>query len=91
MKDGRHKPDPYPYLLAASRLSVRPERCVVFEDSLSGIRSAQAADMLVIAIRNAGSAQLPVVPAEKPCPRTGVQPLMDLLDDFDELDRRFLF
>ena len=91
MKSGAHKPDPFPYLHAAERLGVRPERCVAFEDSLSGIRSAQAADMLVVAVRNAANAALPVVPDEDRCPRTGVQPLMDRIDDFDQLDRRFLF
>ena len=86
-----HKPHPFPYLHAATRLGLRPERCVVFEDSLSGIRSAQAAGMLVIAIKSPANAALPVIPEEEACPRTGIQPLMDLLDDFDSLDRRFLF
>ena len=36
-----HKPHPFPYLSAAERLGVEPAACVVFEDSLSGIRSAQ--------------------------------------------------
>ena len=47
--------------------------------------------MLVVAVRNAANAALPVVPDEDRCPRTGVQPLMDRIDDFDQLDRRFLF
>jgi HAD superfamily hydrolase (TIGR01509 family) len=33
------------YLLTAQRLGVRPERCVVFEDVLPGIRGAKAAGM----------------------------------------------
>ena len=36
-----HKPHPFPYLSAAERLGVEPAACVVFADSLSGIRSAQ--------------------------------------------------
>ena len=91
MNQGHHKPHPYPYLQAASRLGVAPERCVAFEDSISGIKSAQAANMLVVAVRNAVNAKLPVVPAEQPCEKTGIQPLMDLVDDFDALDRRFIF
>lgn len=91
MIQGHHKPHPYPYLKAASRLGVAPERCVAFEDSISGIKSAQAANMLVVAVRNAANAKLPVVPAEQPCEKTGIQPLMDLVDDFDALDRRFIF
>jgi len=91
MKDGHHKPHPFPYTHAAGQLGVRPERCIAFEDSLSGIRSAQAAAMLVVAVQNANNAGLPVVPDEQPCGRTGVQPLMALVADFDALDRNFLF
>ncbi len=44
------KPDPEPYLLAAKRLQVLPSRCIVIEDSPTGIRSAKAAGMHVIAV-----------------------------------------
>jgi sugar-phosphatase len=44
------KPAPDPYLLAAERLGVDPRRCVAFEDTLSGIRSASRAGMKVIAL-----------------------------------------
>ena len=44
------KPDPQPYLLAAQRLGVEPSRCVVVEDSPSGVRSATAAGMKVIVV-----------------------------------------
>jgi len=36
----RGKPHPEAFLLAASRLGQAPESCVVFEDSISGIRAA---------------------------------------------------
>ena len=45
----RHKPHPEPYLLCSERLGIAPERCVVFEDSVTGIESAKAAGMRVIA------------------------------------------
>jgi HAD superfamily hydrolase (TIGR01509 family) len=48
----RGKPAPDVYLEAARRLSVAPERCAAVEDSHSGIRSAHAAGMRVIAIPN---------------------------------------
>jgi HAD superfamily hydrolase (TIGR01509 family) len=48
----RGKPAPDVYLEAARRLGVEPERCVAIEDSHSGIRSARAAGMAVIAIPN---------------------------------------
>ena len=49
----RGKPAPDVYLEAARRLGVAPEHCAAVEDSHSGIRSAHAAGMRVIAIPNA--------------------------------------
>lgn len=46
----RGKPDPEGYLLAAKRLQVDPEECLVLEDSVNGVRAAKAAGMNVIAI-----------------------------------------
>lgn len=46
----RGKPDPEMYLLAAKKLSIDPKNCIVFEDTISGIKSAHAAGMKVIAI-----------------------------------------
>jgi HAD superfamily hydrolase (TIGR01509 family) len=48
----RGKPAPDVYLEAARRVDVAPERCAAIEDSHSGIRSAKAAGMRVIAIPN---------------------------------------
>lgn len=47
----RGKPDPAPFLLAAERLAVDPERCLVFEDGDPGIQAAVAARMQVIDVR----------------------------------------
>jgi HAD superfamily hydrolase (TIGR01509 family) len=49
---GRGKPAPDVYLEAARRLQIEPSRCAAIEDSASGIRSAHAAGMLVVAIPN---------------------------------------
>lgn len=46
------KPDPEPYLAAAAKLGVDIERCVVLEDSVSGVSSALAAGAVTIAIPN---------------------------------------
>jgi len=48
----RGKPAPDVYLEAARRLAVGPARSVAIEDSASGIRSAHAAGMHVVAIPN---------------------------------------
>jgi HAD superfamily hydrolase (TIGR01509 family) len=48
----RGKPAPDVYLEAAGQLGVDAERCAAIEDSHSGIRSAKAAGMRVIAIPN---------------------------------------
>lgn len=39
------KPHPEPFLVAAERLGVEPQYCLVFEDADAGIRSAEAAGM----------------------------------------------
>ncbi len=44
------KPDPEIYLLVARELMVRPQECLVVEDSLPGVQAAQAAGMAVIAV-----------------------------------------
>jgi len=48
----RGKPAPDVYLEAARRLGLPPSRCAAVEDSASGIRSAHAAGMRVIAYPN---------------------------------------
>jgi mannitol-1-/sugar-/sorbitol-6-phosphatase len=45
---GRGKPFPDPYLLAAQRLGVAPQRCAVFEDAPAGIEAARAAGVATI-------------------------------------------
>lgn len=44
------KPDPEPFLTAAAKLGVRPESCLVFEDTEMGIQSATAAGMASVKI-----------------------------------------
>lgn len=44
------KPDPEPYLLAASLFGVDPARCLVFEDSETGAESAHRAGCIVVQV-----------------------------------------
>jgi HAD superfamily hydrolase (TIGR01509 family) len=46
------KPHPEPYLTAAARLGIPPRRCVAIEDSLTGVASAEAADVSVLAVQH---------------------------------------
>jgi sugar-phosphatase len=46
----RGKPHPEAYFLAAARLDVTPETCIVVEDAPAGIRAAHAAGMRVVAL-----------------------------------------
>ena len=44
------KPDPEIFLKAAAALNMQPADCVVFEDSISGVKAANSAGMKVVAI-----------------------------------------
>ncbi len=44
------KPDPAPYLLAAQRLGVAPQRCLVVEDAPAGLTSGRAAGCATLAL-----------------------------------------
>lgn len=46
----KSKPDPEPFLVAAQRLGVAPEYCLVFEDTDMGIQAATAAGMASVKI-----------------------------------------
>jgi sugar-phosphatase len=46
----RGKPAPDPFLLGARRLGVDPAGCLVFEDTLAGLKSAAAAGMASIVV-----------------------------------------
>jgi len=51
----RGKPHPAPFALAAERLDVPPDQCLVFEDSRAGVLAAKAAGMQVIALQRDGA------------------------------------
>ncbi len=49
----RSKPDPEPFLIAAAKLGVAPEDCLVFEDADMGIQAATSAGMASVKILQA--------------------------------------
>lgn len=53
----RGKPDPECFLLAAERLGVAPDNCVVIEDAVAGVQAAKRAGMQCIAVTNTHPAQ----------------------------------
>lgn len=54
----RSKPDPECYLLAAQQLDVKPEECVVFEDSFSGLEAGRRARMKIVGLATTNPADL---------------------------------
>lgn len=51
----KHKPDPEIYLTSASKLNVAAERCIVFEDSYSGVTASLNAKMKVVGVLSSHS------------------------------------
>jgi beta-phosphoglucomutase len=67
------KPNPQIFLKAAADLGIEPEDCIVFEDSIAGIKAANAAEMKVVGITTGH-------PANK------LQPSNLIISDFTEVD-----
>lgn len=74
----RGKPDPEIFLLAARKLDVRPEDCVVLEDSEAGIQAAKAAGMHPIAVPNEYTREHNFEPADR------------IVDSLDKIDLELL-
>ena len=54
------KPAGDTFLLAAEKLGIAPERCLVFEDADAGLKAAAAAGMAAIDVRNLWPVQRPL-------------------------------
>ncbi|MCK4548782.1 MAG: HAD family phosphatase [Candidatus Krumholzibacteria bacterium] len=68
---GRIKPFPEPYLLAALRLDLEPERCFAIEDAEKGVISAHAAGMKVIVVDTEVTAGVTIPGADLHLPDLG--------------------
>jgi beta-phosphoglucomutase family hydrolase len=53
VKEG--KPSPQIFLLAAKKLKVKPDNCVVIEDAIAGVAAAKQAGMKCVAVTNSHS------------------------------------
>ena len=72
----RGKPDPEVFLIAATKLGVAPEHCIVVEDALHGVEAARAAGIKSIGVSRNG----------KHLPADIVVPSLDLNENaFDNL------
>lgn len=69
------KPNPDIFLKAAEDMGIRPENCVVFEDSLSGVKAGNAAGMKVVGITTSHTAN-------------ELQPVNRVITDYTELTAR---
>lgn len=74
----RHKPHPEPYLLALQRLALPAERCLVVEDSPSGIAAGRTAGCRVAALAGHFDAAA--------LQRAGAQRVLTRLDDLLPLE-----
>lgn len=54
------KPDPEVFVLAAQRLGIAPDNCLVVEDAEAGVEAGLAAGMHVLAVGSAAHTQRPV-------------------------------
>lgn len=70
------KPHPEVFLLAAQKLGVPPERCLVFEDSLAGVEAARRANMTCIVVN-------PMTPRET---FTDAAHVLHFARDYNDLD-----
>jgi len=68
------KPSPDCYLRGAERFGAQPDECVVFEDSINGLRSGRSAEMFVVGLTTTN-------------PKERIMELSDCqIDDYKKLD-----
>ena len=73
----RPKPNPDIFLKAAEMLNMPPEKCIVFEDSLAGLKAGNSAGMKVVGITTGH-------------PAADLQPVNLVIDDYTALNAQTL-
>jgi len=73
------KPAPDIFLLAASKLNVKPTECVVIEDSTHGVTAAKRASMKCIGFNNINSKNQNLIKADYK-----VNSIIEIVNNFDE-------
>lgn len=73
-----HKPHPQPYLTMMAQLNVRPDHCVIVEDSIPGLESAYASGAYTVAITGS------VPPEHMPPAHAIIHSLDEITADFLE-------
>ncbi|NHE57797.1 HAD family hydrolase [Cyclobacterium plantarum] len=73
----KHKPDPEVYLTSARNMGMKPENCLVFEDSFSGVSAARNAGMQVIGVLSSHS-------------KEELPPCNLYIEDFHEVNARII-
>lgn len=81
------KPDPEPYLKAATMCGVEPSRCVVLEDSPSGVEAGVRAGACVVALGSQFDySRWPIAAHVGSCADLSAAMLLDLLNSHDGRD-----
>lgn len=75
----KSKPDPLIFLKAAEMARVKPNQCLVIEDSFNGVTAAKAAGMICVGYQNANSGDQDLSKADV------------VIDNFRRLDPEHLF
>ncbi len=81
----RGKPHPDVFLFAAERMGVRPERCLVIEDSVPGVVAARAAGMPVIGFTGVAHDRSRIAMRLS---EAGAAAVIDHMDDWPAMVRR---
>jgi beta-phosphoglucomutase len=80
----RGKPDPQVFQVAAEKLGVPADQCVVFEDAVAGVQAAKAAGMKCVAVRFVGHHPAEVLQA------AGADRVVECLTEINTADLRRL-